>query len=219
MYTLSAKSKDLLKGVHPDLVKVINRAIQITDIDFTVLEGLRTLERQKELLKKGATTTLNSRHLTGHAVDIAPFVGGKISWDWPLYHKLAKIVKQAAKDVGVTIEWGGDWKSFKDGPHWQLPFNKYPKSQAVSLTDSYVVDSSPVHAPETDTQAHTKALTAGVAGTTSATEIGSDPLLKAVEVISTQQGELTSGEWIRIGVALFILGITVWYAWKKVKQK
>lgn len=212
MYTLSQKSLSLLKGVHPDLVKVIKRAIQITEVDFVVIEGLRTLERQKELLKKGATTTLNSRHLTGHAVDIAPYVGGKVSWDWPLYHKLAKAVKQAAKEVGVTVEWGGDWKKFKDGPHWQLPFNKYPKDQKFSA-----VADLPVHAPETDTQAHTKALAVGASGTATATQVGSEPLLKAVEVVSTQQGELTSGEWLRIGVALFILGVTVWYAWKKIK--
>lgn len=215
MFVLSQKSLNLLKGVHPDLVKVIKRAIQITEVDFVVLEGLRTLERQKELLKKGATTTLNSRHLTGHAVDIAPLVNGVVSWDWPLYYKLEKAVKQAAKELKITVEWGGDWKKFKDGPHWQLPFNKYPKDQKFAT----IVDVSPAHAPETDTQAHTKALAAGATGIASSTEIGSDPLVKAVEVISTQQGELTSGDWLRMGVALFILGVTVWYAWKKVKQK
>jgi peptidoglycan L-alanyl-D-glutamate endopeptidase CwlK len=210
---LSEKSKNLLKGIHPDLRKVIEKAAQSTDIEFTVLEGLRTLDRQKELLKQGATTTLNSRHLTGHAVDIAPVVAGKVSWDWPLYYKLEKVVKKAAKDVGVTVEWGGDWKKFKDGPHWQLPFNKYPKTQKIPA----VAEVAPKHAPETDTQAHTKALAVGASGTATATQVGSEPLLKAVEVVSTQQGELTSGEWLRIGVALFILGVTVWYAWKKVK--
>ena len=126
-YQLGAKSKAKLTGVHPDLVKVVNRAIQITDIDFTVLEGLRTVERQRQLVKAGASKTMNSRHITGHAVDLAPLLNGAVSWDWPLYHKLAKHVKQASKDVGVTIEWGGDWRMFKDGPHWQLPFGKYPK--------------------------------------------------------------------------------------------
>ena len=126
-YQLGAKSKAKLTGVHPDLVKVVNRAIQITDIDFTVLEGLRTVERQRQLVKAGASKTMNSRHITGHAVDLAPLLNGAVSWDWPLYHKLAKHVKQAAKDVGVTIEWGGGWRTFKDGPHWQLPFGKYPK--------------------------------------------------------------------------------------------
>lgn len=212
MYQLSQKSLNLLKGVHPDLVKVIKRAIEITDVDFVVIEGLRTLDRQKELLKKGATTTLNSRHLTGHAVDIAPIVGGKVSWDWPLYHKLAKAVKQAAKEVKVPIEWGGDWKSFKDGPHWQLPFKQYPKTQVAS-----VVDLSPVHAPETDAQAHTKALAAVGTGVASGTTIGTEPLVKAVEIVSTQQGELTSGDWLRMAVSLAIVVATIWFAWKKIK--
>lgn len=125
-FNLSARSKSRLIGVHPDLVKVVERAIQITEIDFVVLEGLRTLATQKKYVAQGASKTLRSRHLTGHAVDIAPWVGGTVSWHWPLYHKLAVAVKQAAKELNVPIEWGGDWKSFKDGPHWQLPWKGYP---------------------------------------------------------------------------------------------
>ena len=120
------RSISRMDGLHPDLKKVMNQAILATDLDFTVLEGVRTLERQKQMVESGASTTLNSRHLDGHAVDIAPFVGGEVRWDWPLYYKLAVIVKAAAKEVGVPIEWGGDWKTFKDGPHWQLPWAKYP---------------------------------------------------------------------------------------------
>lgn len=126
MYNLSAKSKGRLKGVHPDLVKVIHRAIQITPIDFTVLEGMRSVKRQKYLFDTGKSKTMNSRHLTGHAVDIAPWVDGTISWDWAYYWPLADAVKKAAKEVGIEVEWGGDWKTFKDGPHWQLPWSKYP---------------------------------------------------------------------------------------------
>ena len=125
-YALGERSRQRLAGVHPDLVKVVERAIQITPVDFTVLEGLRTIQRQQELLASGATTTLKSRHLTGHAVDLGALVGGKVRWDWPLYHKIAAAVKQAAKEVGVPIEWGGDWKTFKDGPHYQLPWRAYP---------------------------------------------------------------------------------------------
>lgn len=125
-FALGQRSLDRLIGVHPDMVKTIHRAIQITAIDFTVLEGLRTKERQKELFAKGATKTMNSRHLTGHAVDIAPVIDGAVSWDWPLYHRLAVAVKEAAKEVGVPITWGGDWRTFKDGPHWELPWNAYP---------------------------------------------------------------------------------------------
>lgn len=125
-YALGGRSRQRLEGVHPDLVKVVERAIQITQVDFTVLEGLRTIQRQQELLKSGATTTLKSRHLTGHAVDLGAFVYGEVRWDWPLYYKIADAMKRAAKELDVPIEWGGDWKSFKDGPHYQLPWKEYP---------------------------------------------------------------------------------------------
>ncbi len=128
---LSEKSRMKLQAAHPDLRKVIERAAALSDMDFTVLEVLRTVARQRELVARGASRTMNSRHLPGpdglsRAVDIAPLDGGQVSWAWPQYHRLAPIIKQAAKDVGVPIEWGGDWRSFKDGPHWQLPHGKYP---------------------------------------------------------------------------------------------
>jgi peptidoglycan L-alanyl-D-glutamate endopeptidase CwlK len=126
-FQLTARDLARLQGVHPDLVRVVKRAAATSPSPFTVLEGMRTLARQKELVAKGASKTMNSRHLTGHAVDIAPLLGGKVAWDWPLYHKLAPIVKAAAAAEGVKIEWGGDWRTFKDGPHWQLPFGGYPK--------------------------------------------------------------------------------------------
>ena len=126
MYTLGPRSKQRLKGVHPDLVKVVERAIEISTIDFTVLEGLRTPERQKALLEAGASQTLNSRHITGHAVDLGAWVGDEVRWDWPLYHKIAAAMKDASKQVNVPIEWGGDWRNFKDGPHFQLPRKTYP---------------------------------------------------------------------------------------------
>jgi peptidoglycan L-alanyl-D-glutamate endopeptidase CwlK len=126
-FALGQRSLDRLKGVHPDLVRVVKRAIAESDLDFTVLEGLRTLERQKQLMAQGATRTMNSRHLTGHAVDLAPVINGAVSWDWPLYHRLAKVVKAAAAKEGVAVTWGGDWRTFKDGPHWELPWGQYPK--------------------------------------------------------------------------------------------
>lgn len=125
--TLGARSLARLEGVHPDLVRVVKRAAAMSDLDFTVLEGLRTLDRQRQLFAQKATKTMNSRHLTGHAVDLAPMLGGKVSWDWPLYHRLAKIVKAAAAAEKVPITWGGDWRTFKDGPHWELPWKEYPK--------------------------------------------------------------------------------------------
>lgn len=126
MNCLSPRSVQRLAGVHEDLVKVVARAAELTTVDFVITEGKRTLARQKQLVAAGASQTMRSRHLTGHAVDIAATVGGQVRWDWPLYHKLAEAMKKAAAELGVSIEWGGDWTSFKDGPHFQLTWAKYP---------------------------------------------------------------------------------------------
>lgn len=124
-FKLSQKSLDRLSGVHPDLVAVVKRAIEITEVDFAVLEGVRSKARQEQLFKAGASTTMNSRHLTGHAVDLGAYVG-QIRWDWPLYDKIALAMKAAAIELQIAIEWGGDWKKFKDGPHFQLTWEAYP---------------------------------------------------------------------------------------------
>ena len=126
MYKLGARSKQRLKGVHDDLVKVVERAIEITTVDFTVLEGLRDPERQKALYESGASQTLNGRHITGHAVDLGAWVDGEVRWDWPLYHKIAAAMKEAAKQLGIKIVCGADWKSFPDGPHFELDRKAYP---------------------------------------------------------------------------------------------
>ena len=126
---LNTTSHQRLRGVHPDLVRVVRRcAADWADPEtgFIVTQGLRTLEEQKLLKAKGASRTLRSRHLTGHAVDLAVSVQGQVRWDWPLYAKLAKAMKAAAKAEKVPLDWGGDWASFKDGPHFQLPWAKYP---------------------------------------------------------------------------------------------
>ena len=120
MFTLSEKSLRRLDGVHPDLVRVVKRAIEITPVDFLVVEGLRTKERQAYLLDAGKSRTMNSYHLTGHAVDIAPIVDGKVSWDWKYFHPLADAMKQAAKEFNVELTWGGSWKTFPDAPHFQI---------------------------------------------------------------------------------------------------
>jgi peptidoglycan L-alanyl-D-glutamate endopeptidase CwlK len=129
--TLSASSVEKLKAVHPDLVRVVKRAATMSSIDFTVMEGTRSVAQQKLNVAKGVSSTMNSRHIpskgVAHAVDLVPIVAGKASWDWAVYNKLAPIVKEAAKIENVPIEWGGDWKTFKDGPHFQLPFKQYPK--------------------------------------------------------------------------------------------
>lgn len=107
------------------MVKVVKHALSISSVDFVVLEGLREPERQKILVESGASKTLNSRHLTGHAVDLGAWVDDKVDWSWPLYDKIAQAMKESAKQLNIPIEWGGDWESFKDGPHFQLPRKNY----------------------------------------------------------------------------------------------
>lgn len=139
-YSLGKRSLRRLEGVHPDLIKVVHRAIGATTVDFSVLEGIRTMERQRKLFQAGASTTLNSRHLPkisrdpafiklgplGHAVDLGAWVDGEVRWDWPLYYMIANAMKMAAMEEGITVVWGGDWKTFKDGPHYQLPRETHP---------------------------------------------------------------------------------------------
>ena len=122
-YQLGQRSLQNLSGVHPDLVAVVKRAIELTEQDFTVIEGIRNIDRQRKLYRTGKSKTLNSRHLTGHAVDIAPW---PISWEWEEFYPIEEAMKQAASELDVDLEWGGDWKSFKDGPHWQLSRESYP---------------------------------------------------------------------------------------------
>lgn len=108
-FHLSQRSRERMFGVHEDLVAVVQRAIRITEVDFSVIEGLRTIERQRKLFRAGASQTMNSRHLTGHAVDLAAWVEGEVRWDWPLYFKIARAVKQAATELNTEMVWGGIW--------------------------------------------------------------------------------------------------------------
>lgn len=124
--TWSARSIKNLTGVHPVLVRVANEALQLSPIDFVVTEGLRTLERQKALRAAGASRTLNSKHLTGHAIDVAALVDGQIRWDWPLYRHIAGAFKVAAKNQAIHIKWGGDWQRFPDGPHFEIDPKLHP---------------------------------------------------------------------------------------------
>ncbi len=119
-FRFSQRSEKNLAGVKPQLVAVVRRALELSDVDFGITEGLRTEERQKQLVAEGKSQTMNSRHLTGNAVDVVAYVGSAISWDWPLYEQIARAFKQAAAELGIAIEWGGDWKTLKDGPHFQL---------------------------------------------------------------------------------------------------
>lgn len=129
---MDLKSEQKLRMVHPDMVKVVKRAMQHTSVPFIITCGIRTLAEQKVLVAKGASKTMRSRHLPGkktglsHAVDIAFIINKQLRWDWPLFAKAAVAFKRAARELEVPIEWGGDWKTFKDGPHFQLPWDKYP---------------------------------------------------------------------------------------------
>jgi len=153
-YKWSMRSKQNMSGIHPDLRSVCDRALEITEVDMIVIEGVRNIDRQRKLVAQGKSQTMNSRHLTGHAVDIAPYVNGGISWDWDYYYPIADAMKQAAEELDVDIEWGGAWhvspfhsweglaegakndyvetrlsqgrKPFPDGPHFQLSRETYP---------------------------------------------------------------------------------------------
>ena len=131
MFTLGTRSKQRLKGVHPDLVRVVENAIEISTVDFTVLEGVRNAVRQKKLFESGASQTMNSRHIPGSdgfakAVDLGAWVDNQIDWSWPLYAQINAAMQQAAKIQNVPIIWGGGWRSFKDGPHFELDRKAYP---------------------------------------------------------------------------------------------
>ncbi|MGY6772112.1 M15 family metallopeptidase [Gallibacterium sp. ZY190522] len=135
MFKFSQRSEKHLQGVHCDLVKVVRKALEYSTVDFAVIEGVRTKARQAQLFKQGATKTMNSRHLTGHAVDLAPLVEGKIPWsERDKFKEIAKAMFRAAKELNVTIRWGGDWNGngksederFYDGPHFELHRAVYP---------------------------------------------------------------------------------------------
>jgi len=152
MFNLSSRSEQRLSEVHPDLQKVVRLAIRRSKIDFTVLEGLRSATRQKQLVAQGKSKTLDGRHITGHAVDLGAYVGGQVSWDWEHYYTLAEAMRDAAVELGIPIVWGGVWDkrlnllhdtkkavadyvqsrkvvgrdAFIDGPHFELDRKEYP---------------------------------------------------------------------------------------------
>lgn len=134
-FKFSQRSINELKGVHPNLVKVVYLALSLSDVDFAVTEGMRDMQTQLECIKKGTSKTKNGRHLTGHAVDLTPYnqkgeaITGALGDDpknWHYFESIAKIMKQASATLNIPIEWGGDWKDPIDGYHFQLPWKNYP---------------------------------------------------------------------------------------------
>ena len=125
-FALSSRSRQRLAGVHPRLAAVVERAIALSPVEFIITEGVRSAARQAALVQAGASRTLKSRHLTGHAVDVAARVDGALRWDWPLYGVIAKAFKQAAGELDTALVWGGDWPSLRDGPHFELDRRSFP---------------------------------------------------------------------------------------------
>ena len=137
MFKLSQRSLSRLVGVNEDLVSVVKRAIEISEVDFMVVEGLRTKQRQEELYAQGRTKpgrivtwTMKSKHIDGLAVDIAPCnKDGSINWnDLKMFDKMADAMFKAAKELNISIRWGRDWdmdgirgeKGETDSPHFEL---------------------------------------------------------------------------------------------------
>lgn len=131
-YQLGTRSKEFLAYVHKDIRAVVEKAIEITPIDFTVTAGKRTLSEQKEMVAKGVSQTLKSRHIDGTAVDLAPIVDGKISFDWQYFFPLAQAMKDAANELGIKIRWGGCWDFINDKEgkpeDWVEAYKNYRKS-------------------------------------------------------------------------------------------
>lgn len=203
MRSYSNRSLRNLKGIHPDLRRVIDRALQESPLDFIVIEGLRTKERQAQLVAEGSSWTMNSRHLTGHAVDLLPIGEGGPAFAWPLYHKLGPAVEAAAAKEGVKITWGGRWKKTPDGPHFELDRDAYPASQWVTgdeykertLTDTRTVRGGAVAAT-------------GTAGTA------------LTDVIQQTQTELTgimqyvpTLQWVFVALTLAGIGLALYARW------
>ena len=109
-WVLSSRSRERLRGVNPELADTVKRALELSPIDFGVTEGIRSVERQKELVARGLSQTMNSKHLTGNAVDLVAYLSGRVCWEMSAYDELADAMKQAAKETGVSIRWGGAWQ-------------------------------------------------------------------------------------------------------------
>ena len=109
-FNLSQKSLDRLKGVDDDMVRDVKKAIELTKVDFGVICGLRTVEEQEELVAKGASQTMKSKHIDGLAVDLMAYLGGRASWEVNLYDDIADAMKEAAKLENVGVRWGAAWQ-------------------------------------------------------------------------------------------------------------
>jgi peptidoglycan L-alanyl-D-glutamate endopeptidase CwlK len=151
MYQFGSRSMSRLNGVHPDLIRVVNRALELSPLDFAITEGLRSLATQRKYVTEGKSQTMNSRHITGHAVDVVVLIAGKPQWALQLYTDIAGVFGKAADELGIPVVWGGCWvkvngagelddelaayiarrkaegrRPFIDGPHFELARSAYP---------------------------------------------------------------------------------------------
>lgn len=211
-YQFSKRSLDRMLSLHPDIVQVMKLAISRSPVDFTVLEGLRTVERQKHLVATGASKTMNSRHLTGHAIDIAPLDNGVVSWDWPLYHKLAPVIKEAAEELGVDLEWGGDWTSFKDGPHWQLSWNTYNKTDMSPKARLVRADGSSAVPPSEPKPERSKARSTTLQAAAGATVAGGTGVATAISKLDP------TAQYIVLGCAGVGVLCILWIAKERIRK-
>ena len=124
-FRFGSTAKAKLDTVNPKLAEVAEAALALSDIDFGITEGLRTMEKQQQLVKEGASKTLKSKHLTGNAIDIVAYVDGKVTWELQYYEKIAQSFKIAKDDVGVQIRWGGNWNGYKTDDFKLDPENKF----------------------------------------------------------------------------------------------
>jgi len=182
-----------LKGVHPDLVAVVKRAAEICPATFIVVQGTRTLAEQRENVRKGASKTMRSRHIPaangyGHAVDLVIVEGGEAMWKKG--GVVAKAMKQAAAELEIQIEWGGDWTSFKDQPHFQLPWGAYPGSKPLSKSRTIIGASS-----------------AGTFG------LLADPVSQAAQQIQPLAEYSAGIKWLFIGLMLAGAGLAIYAKW------
>jgi peptidoglycan L-alanyl-D-glutamate endopeptidase CwlK len=201
MTTLNERSLRNLEGVKVELVRVVTRAAEISPVPFVVTEGLRNLKRQKELKAAGKSWTLDSRHLTGHAVDLVD--ADDFKYDIPDLTKIAEAMKQASRELDVPIVWGGDWKQ-RDTPHFELDRRVYPASGVSIVTKvkevvTKVATSKPV-------------LTVGSAVGTAAVSADSTPVPAPAPPISLPAPPDTSWAvgWKGFGTTVVDLGTWAW---------
>ncbi len=126
MHRFSQRSIDNLKGVHPDLITVARVALARSPVDFGITEGVRTAERQQELFRAGSSRMeFGGRHVSGHAIDVFAWVDNGVTWEWEYYEQLAEVFKSVAAELGIPLNWGGDWRTLKDGVHFELDRGTY----------------------------------------------------------------------------------------------